>query len=40
MRAQPHQAEAFELFEAPRREFRLSGSPLWARVQKDAQRHE
>jgi hypothetical protein len=38
--AEAHQLEAFELFQAPRREFKLSASPLWARVTKDALRHE
>jgi ribonuclease HI len=38
--AQPHNVEAFELFNAPRREFKLSASALWARVTRDAQKHE
>jgi hypothetical protein len=37
---EPHQTEAFELFQAPRQEFKLSESPLWARVVRDARRHE
>jgi hypothetical protein len=32
--------EAFELFQAPRREFKLSASALWTRVTRDAQKHE
>ena len=36
---QPHQVEAFELFNAPYREFRLSESPLWERIRRDAGRH-
>ncbi len=38
--AQPHNVEAFELFQAPRREFKLSASALWTRVTRDAQKHE
>lgn len=38
-KVEPHQVEAFELFRAPEREFRLSESALWARVQSDARRH-
>lgn len=36
---EPHQVEAFELFSTPEREFRLSESALWTRVQRDARRH-
>lgn len=36
---QAHQLEAFELFNSPRREFRLSESALWTRVNRDADRH-
>jgi ribonuclease HI len=36
---QPHQIEAFELFNAPHLEFRLSESPLWERIRRDAARH-
>jgi hypothetical protein len=36
---EPHQTEAFDLFCAPRREFNLSASALWARVARDARRH-
>ncbi len=36
---EPYQTEIFELFCAPDREFRLSNSPLWARVSRDAERH-
>ncbi|MSP63344.1 MAG: hypothetical protein EXR72_23975 [Myxococcales bacterium] len=38
--AEPHPIEAYELFQAERREFKLSASALWARVAKDARRHE
>jgi hypothetical protein len=37
--AQPHQIEAFELFNAPHKEFLLSESALWGRVDRDAVRH-
>jgi hypothetical protein len=36
---EPHQLEIFELFQSARREFRLSQSPLWARITKDLNRH-
>lgn len=36
---EPYQVEIFELFCAPDREFRLSESPLWERVKRDATRH-
>ena len=36
---EPHQVEAFELFRTPEREFRLSESALWTRVQRNARRH-
>lgn len=36
---QPHQTEAFELFNAACREFRLSESALWERICRDASRH-
>lgn len=36
---QDHQTEIFELFNADHREFRLSDSPLWARVCHDARNH-
>jgi hypothetical protein len=35
-----HQQEVFELFNASRREFRLSDSALWARVTQDVRRHD
>lgn len=38
--AEPHQVEIFNLFQSPRCEFRLSESPLWARVSRDAARHD
>ncbi len=38
--AEPHQVEAFDLFQASRREFKLSESALWVRVARDAQKHE
>lgn len=38
--AAAHQVEAFELFQASRREFKLSASALWERVARDAQKHE
>jgi hypothetical protein len=37
--ATPHQVEAFELFNASRRGFRLSESALWARICRDAATH-
>jgi hypothetical protein len=37
--AQPHQIEAFELFNAAHREFRLSESALWERICRGAVRH-
>ena len=36
---QPHQIEAFELFNAVHLEFRLSESALWERICRDAVRH-
>jgi hypothetical protein len=36
---QPHQKEAFELFNAPSRKFTLSSSQLWLRVLSDAGAH-
>jgi hypothetical protein len=38
--AEAHQIEIFRLFQSPRREFKLSESPLWARVSRDAARHD
>lgn len=38
-RIEAHQIEIFELFQSQRREFKLSESPLWARVSRDAARH-
>lgn len=35
---EPYQIEIFELFQAPEKIFRLSESPLWARVCRDAAR--
>lgn len=37
---EPHQLEIFELFQAERREFRLSQSPLWARICKDEKKRQ
>lgn len=39
-KAEPYQVEIFDLFCAPGREFRLSESALWTRVERDARRHE
>ena len=36
---QPHQIEAFELFNAQHLEFRLSESAMWDRIRRDAARH-
>lgn len=36
---QPHQVEIVELFNAELHEFKLSTSPLWERVCRDARRH-
>lgn len=35
----PHQVEIFELFNSVDRQFRLSDSPLWQRVSRDAVKH-
>lgn len=38
-RIEAHQIEIFELFQSQRRSFKLSESPLWAKVSRDATRH-